>query len=153
MSRVLDIERLHRESIPPDIIERITTRVMAALNNAVKAPKDSNAQKQAVANAISGISDLLDIPAAQQCFAAGMAAELRQAYDAARIDGRRPALIGGDLRKLRIAAGVSQTALARHIGQLQANVAHWERGTFPVPAKHIPAILDYLGTFGLHCLG
>ena len=137
------MEQMKGGPIPSEVIERVAPHVISALNKAVQAPKDSDVQNQALADAISRLSDLLTIPEMQKYFVSGIVGGLRHAYDAARRDGQRASLTGSDLRKVRTAAGVSQTELARHIGQLQANVAHWERGTFPVPAKHIPAILDY----------
>jgi len=52
---------------------------------------------------------------------------------------------GALLRRLRLAAGLSQTELARRIGVPQPNITFWELSEKPPRSDVLPAMADALG--------
>jgi transcriptional regulator with XRE-family HTH domain len=62
----------------------------------------------------------------------------------AKVSKSRPEQ-GARLRELRLAAGLSQTELARRVGVPQPNIAFWERSEKPPRSDVLPAMAEALG--------
>jgi DNA-binding XRE family transcriptional regulator len=66
-------------------------------------------------------------------------------WDEVKRNKHRRFAVGLKLRRERRSLGVTQAALALHIGVSQELVSRWECGERPVSGKHIRKIEDFLG--------
>ena len=94
---------------------------------------DNEGKLAAFAELLGKIPDVLALPVIRRA----MAVTFLMAEEA-------ETLTAPQLAMLRQAAGITQPELARRLGVSQGNVADWERGSRPIPRRHVSGIRSAL---------
>jgi DNA-binding transcriptional regulator YiaG len=146
MRTLKNVAKVSQVGVSPERIQALISHIAQKMPILQEAETE-DAAIAAIADLVGGIGDLLSVPAFATALTMGMKIAARETLATAKEAGT---LNQKHLSLLRQAVGVTQKELADHLILDRVAVARWESGADPLPAKHIPTIIDYLTTMAAH---